>query len=461
VIDRSIAPSPPRSSNGRLVAVVGAGPAGIFAASFLLELGDVSVDIFDRDSTPFGLVRYGVAPDHLKIRSVARALAKVLGDPRVTFRGNVEVGRDVTVEELRARYHAVLVATGAPHGRRLDIAGRDLPGHVASSDLIGWYNDHPNQVDRSDRTPVTGSSAVIVGAGNVALDVARILLKGRGGLQDTDVSRAVLDSLPPTGMAAVHIVARRGITDAKFTLAELRELDKLDDLAIAVDPGDTPLHPADTEQTPDLRLVLFRRWHDDDQSSGGAKSLMFHFGLTPTAIVGPHHVRGLELLASDGRSMTLPADTIVSCIGFAGVPIPGLPHDPQRTVIPNEGGRIAARLYVTGWAKRGPSGVIGTNKACAAETVAALASDFESNARGADDVGAPAPGVDAQTIDELLAARGLRWTTWQGWQRIECAEQALGRSEGRTRSKIRDFHELVDLGAADLDPITETKGDTS
>ncbi|KAA9162609.1 NADP oxidoreductase [Amycolatopsis acidicola] len=393
------------------VAVVGAGPSGVFATAELLRRPDVRVDVFDRGPTPYGLVRYGVAPDHLKIKSVTRALARTLTDPRVTFRGNVELGRDVRLPELRREYQAVVLATGAPHARRLGIPGEDLPSHVPAAEVVRWYNGFPGARDLSGllRGPV-----VVIGAGNVALDVARVLVKGHKGLSHTDVPPDVLAALTPRD---VRVMVRRGVADAKFSPVELLEVGKL--------PGvDLVVEGLDPEADGEARSAgIFREWAERPRSGGGV-TLTFGFHQAPIAV----RDNGVAL-----PDRTIPAGLVVSAIGYTGERLDGVPFDDSRGLIPNTRGRVAPGLFVTGWAKRGPSGVIGTNKACAAETVAEVLGDLTDG-----------PVFD---IEPLLAARGCRWVPWPGWTRIDEAEVALGRANGRERTKITDLARLLDLGA--------------
>ncbi|WP_160148821.1 FAD-dependent oxidoreductase [Amycolatopsis alkalitolerans] len=411
------------------IAVAGAGPSGIFATAALLKRDDVRVDVFDRSPTPFGLVRYGVAPDHLKIKSVARTLHRTMSDPRVTFRGNVTLGRDLALDELQREYAAVVLATGAPRARRLDIPGEDLPGHISASTLVDWYNGRP-----AVRKGQNAERVVVIGAGNVALDIARVLLRGRRGLAHTDVTDTVLQALDRNPVRDLRVLVRRGVAGTKFTPAELLELDKLPDLDIAVDPGELTLTADDrrryeTDRAVAARVEVFRRWSTRPRT-GARRRLTFRFRQEPEALTGADRVEAVLLRGGE----CVPADLVVSAIGYRGAPLDGAPFDEALGRIPHVRGRVRPGLYTTGWAKRGPSGVIGTNKACAIETVKTLLADLGADGRTPD-------------IDAVLAAKGVRVVTWPGWLAIDEAEIVLGARNDRTRTKIDDLARLVEIGA--------------
>lgn len=406
------------------VAVVGAGPSGIFAAAELLTRPDVLVDVFDAAPTPFGLVRYGVAPDHLKIKSVTRVLARTLADPRVRFLGNVDIGKDIPLATLRERYRAVVLAVGAPDHNPLRIPGGDLPGHLPAGDLVDWYNGRP----AARYEPGERRRVAVIGGGNVALDVARILLRGSAGLDHTDVPDHVLDDLARHPTTDVHLVVRRGPAESRFTPAELAELESIPDLDLHVGGSLPDSTPAD--RTSVTRLAAFRRWRDRSPTGAGRR-LTVHFHAPPVELVGPGRVRALALPAT-----RLPVDLVVSAIGFRGRPVPGAPFDPATGTVPHEKGRVEPGLYVAGWIKRGPAGVVGANKACAQETVATLLADL-------------AP--DGDDADPRLTA-GLPAVPWSGWLAIERAETALGATRSRARTTIHERHRLVEIGTAPEDP---------
>ncbi|RBM21717.1 NADP oxidoreductase [Prauserella sp. PE36] len=413
------------------IAVVGAGPSGVFTAAALLDRPDVLVDVYDRSPTPFGLVRYGVAPDHLKIKSVTRVLSRTLSDPRVRFLGNVEIGKDVRLDTLRGRYAAVVVAVGAPGTRRLAIPGEDLPGHVPAGDLVDWYNGRPGARYR----PAERRRVAVIGAGNVALDIARILLRGGRGLSHTDVPEHVLRDLDARPTHEVHMLVRRGPADTRFTPAELAEFESLPDLDLRVDPAVLPTDdpgPSVADRALAARLAIFRRWSCAPRGAGRSLTIRFHS--PPAAFRGAGRV---EAVALPGPTL-LPVDLAVSAIGFRGRPLPGLPFDDATATVPHEKGRVAPGLYVTGWIKRGPTGVIGANKACAQETAETLLADVPPDDNDDHD---PAPTT------------GLRVVTWPGWLGIDRAETALGATHGRNRTTIHELDRLVRIGTATGDRL--------
>jgi ferredoxin/flavodoxin---NADP+ reductase len=430
------------------VAVIGAGPSGIFATAELLKRSDMYVDVFDRLPTPFGLVRYGVAPDHLKIKSVTAALAKVLGDPRVHFHGNVEYGTDLYAHDLHGRYDAVLFATGAPLARRLGVPGEELPGNYAAADLVSWYNGHPD-AGRAFDTPAT--AVAVIGAGNVSLDVARILLKGGTGLSATDVPDEVLAALDRNQVADVHVIVRRTAADVKFSPAELLELENLDDLDIVVDSADLAndgQQRHEDDRTVAQRAGIFRRWAQRGRR-GATKRLFFRFLRSPVAINGSGRVGSVRLqlntLDADGRlngsrgTEELPVQAVICSIGYFGQPLQGIAFDAKRGLVPNIRGRVAPGVYVTGWIKRGPSGIIGSNKACAIETVEQMLAELAETR--------PQTDSPRAAVATLLRRRGCHAVDWSGWTDIDAAEIALGRRHGRARTKITDRRRLVEIGA--------------
>lgn len=432
------------------VAIVGAGPSAVFTAA---ELGkrreDLAVDILDRLPTPFGLVRYGVAPDHHKIKAVSGSMAKTFADPRIAFFGNITVGTDPSFEELREAYDCVVVATGAQRAHSMGIPGEDLAGNYAAADLVAWYNGHPVT---GIPYATTADSVAVIGAGNVSLDIARILLKGGSGLDDTDVPDGVRETLESRPVRDVHIIARRGAADVKFSQAELLEFDKLDGIDPIVAHNDVP-EIEDADRAVAHRLEIFRRWSTQPRDPA-AKRLRFHFRRSPVQVLGNSEVRGLCLRHNPANpadqsveppdvTTTLTVQAVIRSIGYHGEPLAGLPFDTQRGVVPHTAGRVAPGVYVTGWIKRGPSGVIGSNKACAIETATSLLTDLD---------GVSAPTTSARRdalIDRLLTHpdRRRRAVSWNGWSGIDAAEMALGQAHGRTRTKITDLNRLLDIAA--------------
>jgi len=441
-----------------VVAVVGSGPAGVYAAEALLAHDDVSVDVFDRLPTPYGLVRYGVAPDHLKIKSIERTLQRILESPRVRFLGNVDVGRDVTAEELRTWYDAVVYAIGAATDRRLDIAGEDLPGSVSATDFVAWYSGHPDAAIR-DWT-LHAREVVVIGVGNVAVDVARILAKTAEELRHTDLPQRVLEVLGASQVTDIAMVGRRGAAHAKFTTKELRELGELANADVVVDPAELVLDEDGErryERDASVRrnVDALREWSARPVGNR-PRRIHLRFLLRPDMLTGRDHVTGVVFErtrpAGDGRVegtgdyVELPAQLVLRSVGYRGVPTIGLPFDDDTGTISNVGGRVirdgrtSPREYVCGWIKRGPTGVIGTNRHDAGETVRALLEDLDSQPRKSAET-----AVDAA---DVLAARGVEVVSWDGWLAIDQAELDLGSGQGRTREKLAERIDLLEASRA-------------
>jgi ferredoxin--NADP+ reductase len=433
------------------IAVVGAGPAGIYATEALIELGDVEVDVYDALPTPFGLVRYGVAPDHLKIKSIERTLRAVIEHPSARFVGNVRVGTDVTTDQLLVDYDAVVYSFGAAADRRLGIPGEDLPGSVSATDFVAWYSGHPDASIRE--LTLHARSVAVVGVGNVAVDVTRMLAKTDGDLASTDIPRHVLETLRASAVTDIHVLGRRSAAHAKFTTKELRELGELANADVLVDPAEVAAGQEWVEPTPAVRrnLDLLTEW-SQREPQGRPRRIHFHFMVRPTALLGETKVEAVLLdhtqcddagrLESAGRQETLEAQLVLRSAGYRGVPIPGLPFDASTGTIPNDEGRVlrdgkpAPGEYVAGWVKRGPTGVIGTNRSDAAETVRSMAADWA----------ATGPRVvrldDVDPVARLIDA-GVPVVRWDGWLAIEAAEQALGARHGHARIKLSDREDLL------------------
>jgi ferredoxin/flavodoxin---NADP+ reductase len=435
------------------IAVVGSGPAGLYAAAALASRDDVLVDVIDRLPTPFGLVRYGVAPDHEKMKSVAATLRKVLEHDRVRFVGNVELGRDMSIDDVRRHYHAVIVANGAAVDRRLGIPGEDLPGSFSATEFVSWYSGHPDSA--LDKFALTAQTVVVIGVGNVAVDVARVLCKTADELRPTDVPDHVLAVLSHSQVRDVIVVGRRGPVQAKFTTKELRELGELANADVVVDPEDLQVDAASEETlardaVARRNLDVLREWSQRDLS-GRPRRLHIRFLLRPVAILGERVVTGIEFArgrldgagqaADTGQSLHQPAEMVLRSVGYRGIPTPGLPFDADRGVIPNAAGRVLSDgvpipgQYVAGWIKRGPTGIIGTNKQDANETVRGLLEDLST---------LPAPEVaDPDGILEALQERGVRVVKWEGWEAIEALEIASGRARGARQVKIAERELLL------------------
>ena len=434
------------------VAVIGSGPAGVYAVGALTKAGGVEVDVLDRLPAPYGLVRYGVAPDHVKMKSVDAALRRILEDPAVRFLGNVDVGTDVTLEELATYYDAVVFATGAAVDRRLDVPGEDLHGSFSATDFVAWYSGHPDA--EIDRFTLHARHVVVIGVGNVAVDVARILTKPADVLAATDVPGHVLDVLTASAVTDVTMLGRRGPAHARFTTKELRELGEINGADIVVDPADLELTPEEeaevaADRTLTANLKVLREWAERPPSGHGRR-LRIQFWHRPDEVLGDDLVDGFRAertVLKDGRVtgtgelVDLPAQMVLRSVGYRVVPPAGLPLDPDTGTVPHDGGRVVADgaplpgVYVAGWLKRGPTGIIGTNKPDATETVASLLADAPTLPR--------APERDPAAIVSLLQARGVRPVGWSGWEAIDAAERALGADRNGNRVKIADRETLL------------------
>ncbi|WP_433365581.1 FAD-dependent oxidoreductase [Streptosporangium sp. CA-115845] len=428
------------------VAVVGSGPSGLYVVDGLSRHGEVRTDVFERLPCPYGLLRYGVAPDHFKIKALTAVMARVLERPGVRFFGSVEVGRDVTVAELRQHYDAVVYATGAPCDRRLGVPGEDLHGSIAAGRLVSWYSGHPD-ADGSAMA-LDASTVAVFGMGNVALDVARMLTRSVEDLRATDVPDHVLEALAASRIRDVHVIGRRGPLQARFSTKELREIAELGQTDLVVRPEELVADDEASAGPEPLRnLELFRQW-SLQPPSGRPRRIHFRFGWQPVGMLGSRSVRGVRLRRSshtgpDGRAAAeavLDARLAIRAVGYRGTALPDVPFDDVRGVIPHVEGRVrrdgahSPGEYVVGWIKRGPNGVIGTNKADAQETVATLLGDRESLP--------VAPIRDDDAISRLLAGRSVP-VTWGHWKSIDAAEIELGRRRGAARVKIASWDELL------------------
>lgn len=411
------------------VAVIGSGPAGIYTAEALVKQSaqPVRVDVLERLPTPYGLVRYGVAPDHTSIKSIAHYLRRVLELPEVRFLGGVTLGEHLTVPDLLACYDAVVYATGAMVDRRMGVPGEDLPGSVAATDFVNWYCGHPD-VDPS-RFTLDSAGVAVVGVGNVAVDVVRVLAKTADELRHTDVPHEVLDRLAASRVKVIHMIGRRGPQHAKFTLKELRELGELANADVCVRPEEAVVLGGDFPRQVRGNIEVLRSW-SQRPPAGRPRRLDVRFWLRPVEILGGDRVEGLRLertrLSPEGRLVgtgayeTLPVGMVLRSVGYQSVPLPGVPFSEETMTVPNEAGRVREREYVAGWLKRGPTGVIGTNKSDAAETVRTLLSDsagWEPRALA--------------SVDALLDERGVRPVIYEEWRAIEAAEAELAKTLGR------------------------------
>ena len=440
--------------NALRVAVIGSGPAGIYAADALVKSDvDVAVDILERDPAPYGLIRYGVAPDHPRIKEIVKALRKTMAHPAIRFLGNVAYGTDLKLDDLRQFYDAVVFATGARDDKPLDIPGVDLPGSHGAAGFVSWYDGHP---DVPREWPLTAESVAVLGAGNVALDVARVLAKTADELSTTEIPDNVYAGLAANRAQDVHIFARRGPAQVKFTPMELKELGQSPNVDVIVHPEGFELDEGSMEAiraTKSVKLVVDRlQNYIACEPSGKAHRLHIHFCEAPTAVHGDDHVTGLRTerteLTGDGNVRGTGEYTdwdvqaVYRAIGYLSTPLADVPFDHRKGVVPNDGGRVLdldgdalTGTYVTGWIKRGPIGLIGHTKSDASETVSKLLEDADSLQ------GAEHPEPDAVTAH--LADRGVAYTTWEGWEKLDAHELALGEAEGRERKKVVPREDMV------------------
>jgi len=423
------------------VAIVGSGPAGFYAAGALLAADTpVEVDMIERLPTPWGLVRLGVAPDHPKLKSVSRAFERIADQPGFRFLGNVEVGRDLTHDDLVRLYDAVIYAVGAQTDRRLGIPGEDLSGSWAATELVAWYNGHPDYQDL--RFDLDVERAVVIGNGNVAVDVARILALTHEELAPTDATQAAIDAIGASPLKEIVMVGRRGPAQAAFTPPELAELGELAGADVIVDPAD--LEEAEATDTHSERNLATLHEFAAREPAGKPRRIVLRFFRSPVAILGEERVEGIELVRNtlDAEQRAVPTDEreLLACglvfrsVGYRGVALPGVAFDERSGTIPNVGGRVAPGVYVAGWIKRGPTGVIGTNKKDATETVELLLEDLRD---------APPEGASADDVDALLDERGVRRVMYAGWLSIDQVEQAAGAKLGRPRVKLCTWDELL------------------
>jgi ferredoxin--NADP+ reductase len=441
------------------VAVIGAGPAGFFLAERLLgqTAVPVAVDLFERLPTPYGLVRFGVAPDHEKIKLVTRAFDKVATRPGFRYFGNVEVGTTITLEELRQHYHAVAFTTGAQSDRRMGIPGEDLAGSHAATEFVAWYNGHPDYRNRT--FDLSAERVAVVGVGNVAVDVARILSRTIDELATTDIAEHALEALRGSRVKEVHLLGRRGPVQAAFTTPEVKELGELegaDALALSHEVALDPLSLAQLEQENDAssrRKIEVLQAFAANQPAGKPKRLTVRFLVSPTELIGDEQGRvkairlatnrlvdrnGTLVAEPTGATEELPVDLVFRSVGYKGVPIAGLPFDERTGTVPNVQGKTAVPgVYVAGWIKRGPSGVIGTNKPDAAETAEQILADFSAGAL------TEPPSNAGTLIEATLRIRQPDLVTWPEWQRINERETATGKAAGRPRSKLTTIDEMM------------------
>ncbi|MDD2741640.1 MAG: NADP oxidoreductase [Rhodocyclaceae bacterium] len=441
------------------IAIVGSGPSGFYAAEELLKSSmAVSVDMIDRLPSPFGLVRSGVAPDHPKLKMPIVVFDKVAQMPGFSFHGNVTVGQDISVEALQKTHHAVIFTCGAQTDRKLGVPGEALAGSHTATEFVGWYNGHPDY--RHLNFDLSQEVAVIIGQGNVAADVARALSKSVDELRTTDMAEHAIEALAKSRVREIHIIGRRGPAQAKFTNKELKELGELTGCSAEINSGGIVLNDeslveieSKTNFIAAKNVEIMRSW-TQNAATNGNKRIVFHFQQSPVKLVGTDRVQQIILEknnlkgpAFDQQAYGTDEQEILNCglvfrsIGYRGVPIPGVPFDEKKGTFPNSAGRInnARGLYTAGWIKRGPSGIIGTNRADALETVATLLGDLESLERD------PKPGFSAHF--STLENSKVKVVSYQGWQRIDAEERRRGELKGKPREKITDIAEMLSIAS--------------
>jgi ferredoxin--NADP+ reductase len=447
--------------NPMRAAIVGSGPSGFYATEALIRSEPaVLVDMFERLPSPFGLVRSGVAPDHPKLKKAIGVYEKLAGSPEFRFLGNVTVGRDISVEELKNCYHAVVFTCGAETDRKLGIPGEGLPGSHAATEFVGWYNGHPDYRDLE--FDLSHDTAVVIGQGNVAADVCRILAKTVDELKHSDIAKHALEVLAESEIRDIHMIGRRGPAQAKFTHQELREFGELADCEPVVDPGDLELNEASSEELADRNNKANLKSFEVLQSFAARppptrrRRCRFHFLKSPLELKGEHRLERVvlarnrlegepsrQVARATDESEELACGLLFRSIGYRGVAIPGVPFDEARGVFPNREGRIVdgeatvPGLYTAGWIKRGPTGIIGTNRADSVATVNALLEDLPN-------FGATAkPGADG--LQDLFEQRGVRVINYADWQKIDTAEIQRGEPVGKPREKFTRVEEILSI----------------
>jgi ferredoxin--NADP+ reductase len=434
----------------RHFAVVGSGPAGFYTAEALDKAfgENARIDIIDRYPVPYGLIRFGVAPDHQSLKAVSKRYDKVAESPGVDFIGNVTIGRDVSVEELLSFYDAVILAIGAPHDRKLGIPGEDLPGVVGSAEFVGWYNGHPDFADLDP--PLSGTHAAVIGNGNVALDCARILTKTQSEFEGSDIVGHALQALDRSAIRTVTILGRRGPHQIAMTPKELGELGHLQDASPVVDGADFPPAEADDALEPGQRksINILREFAATTPDESKPKRMVFDFFARPVRIEGNGRAERIIVERTElddsgaargtGEEYEVPASLIVSAIGYASPHIEGVPYDERGGKFANEGGRIADRLFAVGWARRGPTGTIGTNRPDGYEVAELVASEMRAGSSGDRD--------GAAGLKRLLAERGVMATDYDDWHKIEETEVRRARPGSPREKFVRVEDWLKTLG---------------
>ncbi|MGI6797869.1 FAD-dependent oxidoreductase [Gordonia sihwensis] len=443
------------------VAIVGAGPAGIYCADALMKSDTasergVSIDLYERMPAPFGLIRYGVAPDHPRIKGIITALHKVLDKPQVRLLGNIDYGTDITLADLRKHYDAVVFSTGATDDRALQIPGVDLERSYGAGEFVAWYDGHP---DFSREWPLEEEKVAVIGVGNVALDVARVLAKTGDELLPTEIPDNVYQGLKANKAVEVHVFGRRGPAQAKFTPLELKELDHSPNIEVIVDPEDIEYDEGSavarrSSKITDQVATIIENYAIREPKQGAIHKLFLHFFENPTEILGEDgkvvglrtertELDGTGNVKGTGKTRDWDVTAVYRAVGYLSDNLPEIPFDDQAGVIPNEAGRIfddgkhLTGLYTTGWIKRGPVGLIGHTKGDANETVECILEDMRNG-----DLNEVEDASEASVVD-LLESRGIPFTTWDGWYRLDEHERKLGEAQGRDRVKVVEREDML------------------
>ena len=447
------------------VAIVGAGPSGFYAAEALIKSDtNVCVNLIERLPAPFGLVRNGVAPDHPKLKQAIEVYKKISQKPGFSYIGNVTVGQDVTADELKKTHHAVIYTCGAEADRRLNIEGEDLPGSYTATEFVGWYNGHPDYRDRT--FDLSGKTAVIIGQGNVAIDVARILAKSIDDLKHTDIAEHALESLAQSQIKEIYVVGRRGPAQAKFTTKELREFLILDNCQAFIDADELKLNEASVAEIADRQgavnkknMDLFKQFSETKMDSK-ARICHFTFLKSPVRFEGESRLQRVvfennelhgdsfsQSARGNGTTFEFECDILFRSIGYRGIPIPDVPFYEKWGTFPNDKGRVTDEqagqpltgVYTAGWIKRGPSGIIGTNRACSVETVQSLLEDI-------DNLDADCAGKSA--LHQILDSREVQYINYNQWEKVDATEVQRGEAKSKPREKYTRVKEMLEVAGA-------------
>lgn len=451
------------AANPLRIAIIGSGPSGFYAAEHLQKQDlTVEIDMYDRLPTPFGLVRGGVAPDHLKIKSVTKVYDKIAAHPGFRFYGNVTFGVDICHADLTAHYHAIIYAVGAQTDRNLGIPGEDLPGSHAATEFVGWYNGHPDF--RDYQFDLSQEAAVVVGVGNVAMDVARILGRSQAELMQTDIADYAMHALVHSNIKRIYVLGRRGAAQAAFTNPEIKELGEMEAVDMVVAPGEIALDDFSRAMMQDDRVAIrnlqILEQYVVRKPAGRPKQIIMRFLTSPVEIIGTERVEAVKIVQNElyrdergnlrpratDQTEIIPAGLVFRSVGYHGVALPDVPFYEKWGIIPNERGRVLVEFgaqtllpgnYAVGWIKRGPSGIIGTNKPDSVETINMLLEDLGNNA-----LLNPATPT-RESVENLLAARGVNYVTYADWQVLDAIEQAYGAQTGRPRLKFTRVDDML------------------